>query len=229
VIARQEKAMSEPDIPIGAHGTLDGIDYVCIAYVQRSADFDGERFYWQEYLLFSEGIGFRWLVKDETSWMWVMPLSVADLDLRGLPRSVGHRGNTFRLRNQNPATVRYVIGEVFWKCEVGETTRASDFIAGKEVLSREESPGEVRWSYSAPVPWPLIANAFGLPSDGAGGRFAPPAYSGGGGGAGAGCGTNIGQLVTLAIVLVVIMTAFGDCGVVPIPIFGGSGFYYGGK
>lgn len=233
VIAQQERAMATPDIPIGSRGTLDGIDYVCIAYVRRGSDFDGDHFSWDEYLLFSEGLGFRWLVKDETTWMWVMPVNLAEIDLRGLPHHVGWRDKSFRLRNENRATVEHVLGELFWKCEIGETTRASDYIRDGEVLSREAGPGEVRWSYSAPVPWPLIAQAFSLPEDGPGGRFAPPDYGGGGVyvGSGGGCGSNSTQLFVLLILLFVCVSAFNGCGFIPIPlpVFGGSGYYYGGK
>ena len=232
IIAQQEAARQLPDIPIGARGTLDQVDYVCIAYIRRSADFRGERFGWDEYLLFSEGLGYRWLVKDESSWMWVMPINLAELDLRGMPRRVGFQKRTFTERNRSLARVDYVLGEVYWKCEVGEATRASDYISGRELLSREESPGEVRWSYSAPVPWPVIAQAFGVPVEGPGGHFAP--------------GEEVAEFVGrvggdqsmrkgLAIaafwlfLLFFMVFVFGG-GFFPVPVFGGSGSYsYGGK
>lgn len=225
VIAQQEAAMSLPDIPIGSRGTLDSIEYVCIAYVRRSSDFDGERFSWDEYLLFSEGLGFRWLVKDETTWLWVMPISVAELDLRGMPNRVGFRNQPYRLRNENIARVDYVLGEVYWKCAVGETTRASDYTRGRDVLSREEAPGEVRWSASSAIAYRLIATAFQLAEDSPAGKFA----SAGDASRGGGCATSFWQLIALFVILAGIANALDDCGVVAIPVFGGSGYYYGGK
>src|SRR5690606_22472941 len=93
--------------------------------------------------------------------------------------------------------VDYVLGEVYWKCEVGETTQAMDFINGKDVLSREESTGEVKWSYSTPVAWPVIAVAFGLPVDGPGGQLA-----GASGGSSSGSGSS---WVAWGIILLVVL------------------------
>jgi len=89
-----------------------------------------------------------------------------------MPSGVRWGGRSFGVRNRNSARVDYVLGEVYWKCEVGETTQTMDFVDGKDVLSREESSGEVKWSYSTPVAWPVIAQAFGLPVDGPGGQLA---------------------------------------------------------
>ncbi len=170
VVAQQERALSMPEIPVGSRGNIDGTEWVCIAYMRRSTEFDGERFTWEEYLLWSQPIGFRWLVKDEGKWSWVTPVNAAELDLSALPRAVRWGGKSFNLRNQNSARVDYVLGEIYWKCEVGETTGVMDFIRGGDVLSREEGPGEVRWSHSAPVPWALLKRSFGIHT----GRTLPP-------------------------------------------------------
>jgi len=54
------------------------------------------------------------------------------------------------------------LGEVYWKCAVGETVEVTDFAHGKSVLSRELAPDEVNWTYSAPIQWPSIAAGLGL-------------------------------------------------------------------
>lgn len=209
VVAQQERIMQSPTIPIGARGAFDGIEYLCIAQVKRGSDFDDEHFSWEEYLLFSEGIGYRWLVKDESSWMWVLPVNLAELDLTSAHSSVAWGGRTFQIRNANHATVEYVLGEVFWKCAVGETTSVTDYIDGNDVLSREEGPGEVIWSYSTPLAWPVIAQAFGLPVEGPGAQFAASA-SGAGSGAKGGC-LQSGTLITVVLVLL-FMCMMGACG-----------------
>ncbi len=224
VIARQDEARAEPPIPLGSRGTLAGVQYVAIAYVRRSAEFEGERFSWEELLLFSEGHGFRWLVKDETTWLFVEPVNLAELDLRELPRAVGHRGQRFTLRNRSDARVDYVLGEVYWKCELGETVRAADYVRGRSVLSREESPGEVRWSRSEAIAWPIIAAAFGVSGGG------PPAEFGSGGGGG---GTPFRSLLVLLVILVIVIAIVsaldGGGGSYGGGVYGGSGYYYGGK
>ncbi len=239
VIAQQQAAMAMPEIPIGTRGTFEGLEYVCIAYMRRSTDFDGETFSWEEYCLWNQSVGYRWLVKDETSWMWVVDMNLAELDLGGMPQQVGWGGRYFTLRNQNSARLDYVLGELFWKAQIGETSQVMDFINGTDVLSREViEGGEVKWTYSAQVPWAMIAQAAGLPVDGPGGRF--QGASGGGaiaaGGSSSGCSSTLVLIFIVSIVLIICMLgACGSCaggggGYSSGGTYrGGSGVYYGGK
>lgn len=226
VVAKQEAAMQTPPIPLGARGTLGDVAWTCIAYLERSAEIEGARFSWEELLLFAEGTGFRWLVKDEGSWLFVDPVNVADLDLGRMPGTAVYRGAAYRLRNQSTARVDSVLGEVYWKCEVGETVRASDYVRGPAVLSREETPGEVRWSRSNPLPWPVLARAFGVPLGGEGGRFSTQGF---------GWEMNVGTVLAIVIAVIVLgalASAFaesGDGSGGGAPVYGGSGWYYGGK
>jgi hypothetical protein len=163
VISQQERLLQAPAIPIGSRGQFDGVEYLCLAYVRRSSVFDEETYSWEEFLIFAPAVGYRWLVNDpETGWSWAQAISPADVDLRGLPDAVGYQGKIFNLRNQNTATVDHVLGEVYWKCAVGEVVTVQDFAQGHSVLSHELSPGEANWTYSVRIKWPVIANAFGI-------------------------------------------------------------------
>ena len=228
VVAQQERTMKLPDIPIGSRGVIDGLEYICIAYVKRSTEIEGESFAWEEYLLWSQGLGFRWLVKDEAAWMWVVSVNLSELDLTGMPHRAGWGGRSFSLRNRNVARVDYVLGEVYWKCEIGETVRVTDLVNGADVLSREESPGEVRWSYSAPVAWAVIAQAFGLRMDSPAAQFAG---FGGGPAKSAGCAQSMMTLLVVGFVLLLCMVgACGECGDDDDDGgFGGGGIFHGGK
>lgn len=220
VVAQQERAMQMPDIPIGSRGTLDGIEYICIAYVRRSSDFDGERYTWEEFLLWAQSLGYRWLVKDpETGWSWVNALNLAELDLTAMPNQVGWGGRTFSRRNQNVARVDYVLGEVYWKCELGEETQVIDFVDGNEVLSRESGGGEANWSYAAPMPWSVIAQAFGLPLDGAGAR----GISTGGGAAASSGGCASTGVILIIVVIILLICMLGACGSCMDGTGGGTG------
>src|SRR5690606_33827013 len=157
-----------------------------------------------------------------------MPVNLADLDLGSMPDQVRWGGRTFRIRNRNSARVDYVLGEVYWKCEVGETTQTMDFVDGKDVLSREESSGEVKWSYSTPVAWPVIATAFGLPVDGPGGKLAAAGGSHSG-------GATSTAWVLFVLIVVLIFCAIGaldsdDDGSADGTFRGGGGIIFvGGK
>lgn len=218
VVAQQEAVMSQPDIPIGQSGTFDGVQYVCIAYIRRGTYYDDEHYGWEEYLLWSQGIGFRWVLKDpEKGWQWITPVNLADLDLSQMPNYVGWGGRAFSNRDWGSASVEYVLGEVYWKCEIGETTRADDFVDGNDVLSREMGDGEVHWSYCQPIAWPVLAQGFNLPPDGPG-AFFPGGGSSGAGYQGAssssgGCGQTMVLLLVVGVILLICMLgACGSCG-----------------
>jgi hypothetical protein len=239
-ISLQERLLEALDIPIGSTGTFDGVEYLCLAFVRRSSVFDDETYTWAEFLLFAPSVGYRWLVKDpETGWLWAMAISPADLDLRQAPGRVGYFGLTYGLRNQNEATVEYVVGEIYWKCEIGERVKLRDYTAKKNALSREEIPGEVNWSYSVPVDWNVIAGAFGLPVNGPGNQGFTRTSGGSGGSSGSGddglspVAKAIMLIVFLVICIGVASLAEGGSSGIGIGVSGGSyrggGTYYGGK
>ncbi len=232
VVEQQQAARMSPDIPLGTRGALDGQEYVVCGYVERASD----EFAWQEYLLFGPGLGFRWLVKDEASWMWVTPLSIADVDMSSMPRAAGYRGQRYTLRNQNPARVTYVLGELYWKVQIGETVDAMDFTHGGAVLSRERAGDEVAWSISTPKPWSELAAAFKLDPSGSGAQLqgaAMPTFGGGGGGGGGDTSaTTIGVIVAIIVLIIVCAACSGSCsggGGTGTSSWGSSGSSRGGK
>jgi hypothetical protein len=207
IIARQQAARAKPLIPLGSTGALQGVQYTVVGFVLRSGVLEDEMFTWSEYLLFSPGVGFRWLVDDEGTWRFVAPLNVAELDISRYPSSVTYNGRAFRQRNSNMARVEFVIGEFYWKVAVGESVQATDLESGSELISREAMEKEVAWSYSTAVPWNVIAQAFrvqGMPP--------APANSGGGGGAsGGGGGAAVTTVVVLIVLLVFVIIFCGMC------------------
>ncbi len=167
VVATQKRLLQTPAIPIGARGQLDEVEYICLAYVKRSSLFSGERYTWEEFLLFAPATGYRWLVKDpETGWLAATVISLADLERDQAPSFLGYLGQRFSRRNHNQARVDYVIGEIYWKCEIGETVDVTDYACDQNVISREMVDGEVNYSYSVPVDWESLAEAFGLETEG---------------------------------------------------------------
>lgn len=209
IVAQQERLTGATDIPIGASGTIAGATYLCIAYLRRGTYFDGEHYGWEEYLLFSQGVGFRWLVKDpETGWSWVNPVNLAEVAYREAVSRVTYQGRMFTMRNRNQAKVEHVLGEVYWKCEVGETTTVWDYVSGRDVLSREGTDTEVRWSLSSPVPWPVVARAFNLAVDGPGGS---KHYTASDAGDSSGGSNNTLWVIVIIVFLVLLVCAAEYC------------------
>lgn len=233
VIAQQERLLQMPDVPVGGRGRFEDQEYLCLAYLRRSSEFDSERYGWEEYLLFAESVGYRWLIKDpETGWSFASAVSPADLDLRLAPGRVGLGTRSYRLRNENTVRVDYVLGEVYWKCAVGETVLSRDYISGNRGLSREQTRNEVNWSSWAPIEWALVAAAFDLQLDGPGSRWPGPT-SGGGADFDEIAPGQAGKAIVLLIMLVV-MIFLGSLQGGGVFVSAGSGLrgggvYFGGK
>jgi hypothetical protein len=162
VIAQQDRDRAKPALPLGRTGEVGGISWTVIGYVVRSTSIEGESFSWQEYLLYDANAGYRWIVVDEGVWRFCTPLSAAELDASNAPRFVRYKGEIYRMRNDGIARVDYVLGEFYWRVEVGETVQATDFERGSLVVSREASGQEINWTLGTPQDGAQLARAFGV-------------------------------------------------------------------
>jgi hypothetical protein len=157
----------KPRIPLGSRGKIEGRDYAVAGYVVRSVTFD-QKYFWSEYLLFNAESGFRWLVDSDDHWSFVQPISAGDVtQTDASAKAIQFREKTFRLFQDAPATVEYVLGEFYWKVRVGETGRALDYIAPPEGISIEYSGGkgsasEANFSLGRYMPVAEVEQAFGV-------------------------------------------------------------------
>lgn len=171
VVALQGRARVQPGIELGRKGVLPvrdargvaNAEWTVLGYVERSSGtpHTDAWFGWQEYLLYNPQHGYRWLVYDEGRFYLVTPLAAGDVDASGAPRFVRFKSRLFRRRNANDARVDYVLGEFYWKLQVGETVQAQDYEHGNELVSCERSSTEVSWSHGRFVPSNVITSAFG--------------------------------------------------------------------
>jgi len=163
-----EKKKIPPRLPLGSRGTLEGVAYTVTGYMQRSVTFD-RTYYWREYLLYNATSGFRWLVDDDDHWSFVTPINAAEVeegDSRERARRVAYQGRTYKIFQDAVASVAYVLGEFYWKVEVGEQVRGIDYIAPPYGLSKEittsEAGQEVNYSHARYVQPEEIEKAFGV-------------------------------------------------------------------
>jgi hypothetical protein len=228
VLAQQERILQSPDIPIGTVGTLSGAAFTCLAFLRRSILIDDSRYFWEEYLLFSPTVGYRWLIKDpESGWSQADFVSPADIDKDGKRQSLRYANRLYRLRSTGQARVDFVLGEVYWKCSIGEVVSSADYAAGSSTISREADNEEVNYSHSNSLSWEKIAAAFGLPVKGAGG-IGVPARSASTSSV-SGCVTALVIVVLVILVVIVLSQALGSLGSGSGgPIFIGGGSYRGG-
>jgi hypothetical protein len=165
---------SAPSIPHGAVAEFEGQPWTVVGFMSRSVEFEGTRYFWQEYLLYNPMHGFRWLVESDGHWSYVVP--VAPGEVTEVEKKAVYGGKTFKIFQDAAARVEYVQGEFYWKVSVGEAARAVDFVRPPLMLSKEVSGGhgpakkkrgvlageEINWSLGTYVPLKEIEKKFNV-------------------------------------------------------------------
>src|SRR6185295_14652425 len=181
-----------PVIPIGSVGEFEGARQMVIGFMVRSVEFEGVRYYWEEFLLYNPQIGFRWLVRSDDNWSYVQSVPAGDVfhiasAFGGKGDAVQFQGGRYKIYQDAIARVEYVIGEFYWKVAVGEQTRAIDYVHPPRMLSMEGSlvqlgveevsepqsnkktkkvrsapTGEINWSLGTYVKRAEVEKAFGI-------------------------------------------------------------------
>jgi ribosomal protein S27E len=207
-----------PYIPLGAEGQMRGHKLIVCGFVIRSTMVEGVVYSWREYLLFGgDAAGYRWLMEEDGKWTFIEPLETGDIVDSG--HSAMFRGGHYSLKQEVQAKVDYVIGEFYWKVEIGETVDATEFQGPGGKVSRERTSSEVNYSFVTPTV-PHEISAFGV---------APPMAAGFGAGmrstGSSSEGGAMSIMTTIAVIIVICLfiavSAGGGCG-------GTSGGYSGG-
>jgi hypothetical protein len=144
-------------IPLGARGRLHGTLWEVIGYMERS-DFSGA-FVWSEYLLFNPLKGFRWLTEFDGHWNYVI---MTKSQPTALGQTVDFLGKTYHLFHRGEAKVVYVVGEFYWRAQVGEEVKVHDYIRPPEILSQERSQTETVWSSGEYIEPEKVKTAFSI-------------------------------------------------------------------
>ncbi|WP_437681065.1 DUF4178 domain-containing protein [Sorangium sp. So ce131] len=221
-LGKAPRPPEEPYLPLGAEGQLRGMRVLCIGYVIRGCTVEGERYRWREYLLYGgPRVGYLWLMEEDGAWQLVTPLSAGEVHVSG--PTAHYQGRTYTWKQSVQAQVEYVIGEFYWKVEIGESVQATEYQGPDGTLSIEQAPTEVSTSFCAPLPGKELAAAFHL---------APPPKPGLGG---EGTSSRAVLLIVVIVLVLIALVLFSDCGsgggsggVIFVPSVGGPSFG-GGK
>ncbi len=172
LVAKAQEAMSYPlRIALGAKGKFvqekfggekfggkefSAIDWEVIGHMRRASD---AGFSWSEYLLFNAQAGYAWLADSDGHW------SLSCNTGRG-PKVLGlsaySKGASFDHFQHYLAEVQHVLGEFYWKVQVGDVVEVDDYIAPPQLLSGEKTATEVSWSLGDYVTPAEVQQAFKL-------------------------------------------------------------------
>jgi uncharacterized Zn finger protein (UPF0148 family) len=157
-------------IPLGGQAEFEGREFEVIGFMVRSVEFEGVRYFWQEYLLYNPAVGFRWLVESDGHWSYVTSVSPGEVAEAG--STALHGGRRYKMFQDAVARVEYVEGEFYWKVEAGEQARATDYVNAPLMLSKEVpvasgrrsqiSAEEINWSLGTYTPLKEIEKKFNV-------------------------------------------------------------------
>lgn len=144
-VLTQLQRRAKPLLRLGSNATFSEGEFTIIGYLKRSARVFLTWYPFEEYLLHSPRLGFRWLVCSDGHWSYVQPV-----DPGACQRASGvtYQGVRFKPFQAAPLRVDEVLGEFYWRVSVGDTAVAEDFYAPPAMLSCESSKSEVAWSLS---------------------------------------------------------------------------------
>jgi len=154
----------QPLIALGRTGQLEGSSWQVVGFQHRLGQEPGddEFFGWTEYLLYNRQRGFAFLVDAEDGWSLVRTATGAPR-LGAGGRSASYLGKTYQLQSSYSAQTSYVLGEFYWPVQRGQKTINRDYANAGGLLSMEQTPGEITWSYGSRLSAATVAAAFGLP------------------------------------------------------------------
>ncbi len=139
---------------LGATGTLDGQSWMVVARIRQSESDDGEVEHTAEYLLHEPSLGYRWLLKEESGWLWQIP-SDGSAPQRSLakspPRNLTRFGQVMTRSWSGCTTIDYVEGELPWNARVGDRTEYASWRNGQRAYYVEWSSTELEHSLYKPV------------------------------------------------------------------------------
>jgi len=163
-----------PLIPLGKKGTLEGVQWTCLAMLVRSCVIGGIGYPWAEYLLWEKNAGFAWLVESNKHWSFLRPIPAAEVrdaqsgGFHWAPYRGAHygkklyAGQCFRPFQSINVVTEHVLGECYWQVAQGDTAFVITWTKPPLGLSLDRTEKEASFSLSTYLPPETVQAAFGL-------------------------------------------------------------------
>lgn len=154
---------ARPRFALGTRGKLFGVQWEVIGWCSRYVRAYGQKFTWEEHLLYNPYEGFRYLVYQDGHFVFVEPLpGVASVR----PNAAAYEDKVYKHFSTGKAVVEEVLGEFPWQMRRGDVAKTDDYVDPPFVLSKEETEDEITWSKGVYVEPSKVLEAFGKPARG---------------------------------------------------------------
>ncbi|NNB87701.1 DUF4178 domain-containing protein [Corallococcus exiguus] len=159
------KLLQKPELPaaiaLGQKGTLDGTEWICIGYQERSCVVEGTRYPWMEYLLYNAARGFTWLMESNGHWVFLTPMAAGDASV--VPQvSAFYERRRYKAFQSVTAVTDAVVGEFYWKVFQGEKARATEYVAPPYSVNEDATDNEVTYTHGEYLSPEKVRDAFKL-------------------------------------------------------------------
>ncbi len=158
VIAKADQALRTPQIPLGTRAVLKGITWEAVGYQERT----DEEVHWAEYLLFNPYEGYAFLIDDGRRFS--LGRLLTRLPATNWGNGLQADGQSFtRFGDPYPVHTIFVVGEFYWRVQVGETVTETDYVRPGTMMACEDYEGERTWTRLDMLDWGVAETAFGIP------------------------------------------------------------------
>lgn len=128
------------DIPLGTIGTIKGIRYQVIAYLNKKEN--GTIYYWHEYVLFNPVYGLAYLSQYDGHWTYLVETSSIPT-VKG--RVASQDGLSYDLFSKYKSKINSASGEFVYRFDVSEMPIIEEFVRPGFLLSKEVTDDVVTW------------------------------------------------------------------------------------
>jgi hypothetical protein len=144
-------------LTLGSEATINGARYTLLGTMRRG-ETDGSSS-WSEYLLYSPGRSFLWLVETSEGWQRAEVLDRwPTWDGAG---SASLDGASFTKVGEYGSRVLFAAGSFNWRVRVGDEVQVTEYASGSSRLAAEIAAEEFTWSRATPVPLDQVRAWFG--------------------------------------------------------------------
>jgi Domain of unknown function (DUF4178) len=153
-----EKPRIPPKIDLGKKGTLEGVEWVVIAFLVRGCEVDGNEYLWDEYLLFNREKGFRWLMCANGHWTFLTPIAAGEVVATTF--SANHGGQSYKFFQSVNTVTHFVLGECYWEVSQGERGWAAEYVNPPRSINQDMTANEVTFTLGKLIDKEDVEKAF---------------------------------------------------------------------